>query len=109
MTGADDYILTITDDGTEIWAVVTYNTTTLAITSRSLAFGPSVPDNTWGTVYVPIGFVDITRANGKITEVSPHNRHCGDINIEFVYGAMNGVPALFFCQELSPPIAVPLT
>jgi len=67
MTGADDYFLTISGDGTEIYAVVTYDTDTLDITSRSLAFGSSVPDSIFGTLYVPIGFVDLTvvDANGR--------------------------------------------
>lgn len=103
MTGADDYILFIpgANDGTEIYAVVTYDTTTLAITSRSLAFGFSVPDSTLGTLYIPIGFVDITYdEHGTITGADPHNRQCGDIQLGFLYGAMNGAPALFILNQV---------
>jgi len=110
MTGADDYILTIPGaaDGTEIYAVVTYNTDTLAITSRSLGFNFSVPDSTFGTLYVPIGYVDIAYAptTGAITEVNPHNRHCGDINVAFVYGIVSAARAVFTLQQLSDPVAV---
>jgi hypothetical protein len=107
MTGADDYILTITDDGTEIYAIVTYDTSNLAITSRTLAFGASVPSNTYGTLYVPIGFVDITTSGGKITAVNPHNRQCGDINICFEYGIANGYPSLYTTVQLGNPVPLP--
>jgi hypothetical protein len=106
MTGADDYVLTIPGaaDGTEIYAVVTYDTDTLDITSRSLGFDFSVPDSTLGILYIPIGFVDITYGpTGAISEVSPHNRHCGDINISFVYGAANAAPALFELVQFADP------
>jgi hypothetical protein len=109
MTGDDDYFLTISVDGTEIWAVVTYDTSTLEITSRSLNFGASVPASTFGTLYIPIGFVDISYdpATGKIKEVNPHNRQCGDINISFVYGSANAAPALFYLSQFGDPEAVP--
>lgn len=105
MTGADDYTLTISLDGTEIYAIITYDTDTLEITSRSLAFGSSVPDSTFGTLYVGIGFVDINYDpdTGKISEVNPHNRHCGDINVSFLYGAANAAPAVFTLAQFAGP------
>jgi hypothetical protein len=108
MTGADDYLFTIPGaaDGTEFYAVITYDTDTLAITSRSLAFDFAVPDSTFGTLYVPLGFVDITYTDGKITEVNPHNRQCGDIVIAFIYGAFNGAPAIFTLRQYGDPQAI---
>ena len=106
MTGADDYFLTIpgANDGTEIYAVITYDTDTLAITSRTLAFAASVPDSDLGTLNVGIGFVDISYdGDGKITEVNPHNRYCGDINLQLSYGVFNGAPALFPVPILGIP------
>jgi hypothetical protein len=106
MTGADDYIFTIPGaaDGTEFYAVITYDTDTLSITSRTLGFADSVPDSTLGILYVPIGFVDITYGDaGKITEVNPHNRYCGDINLQLSYGVFNGAPALFPMPILGIP------
>jgi hypothetical protein len=106
MTGADDYIFTIPGaaDGTEFYAVITYDTDTLAITSRTLAFAASVPDSDLGTLNVGIGFVDISYdGDGKITEVNPHNRYCGDINLQLSYGVFNGAPALFPVPILGIP------
>jgi hypothetical protein len=108
MTGADDYVLTISIDGTEIWAVITYDTSTLAIISRALAFGASVPASTFGTLYVGIGFVDIAfNGDGKITEVNPHNRQCGDINFDLITGELNGAPALYPIAILSNAVPIP--
>ncbi len=117
MTGADDYVLTIAGaaDGTEIWAVVTYDPNSLAITSRSLNFGFTVPDSTLtstiGTLYIPIGFVDINynSRTGAITSVDPHNRQCGDINIAFIYGAVNGAAGIFFLPQYVTPIQIPFS
>lgn len=110
MSGADDFIFTIpgADDGVEIWAEVDYDTDTLDITGRTLNFGTSVPDTTFGTLYVPIGFVDISYdgITGAITEVDPHNRQCGDVNISLVFGDLNGAPALYHLREYADPVAV---
>jgi hypothetical protein len=107
MTGADDYYLTISVDGTEIYAIVTYDTSTLVITSRSLAFGVSVPDSTFGTLYIPIGSVDIAYDDsGKIKEVNPHNRQCGDMVFVLTYGDVNGVPAVIPVCAYAPLVAV---
>lgn len=109
MTGADDYVITISVDGTEIWAVITYDPDTLLITSRSLAFGPAVLPSTLGILNVPVGFVDINYdpMTGKIIEVNPHNRQCGDINVAFVYGAQNGARALIPLRMYADWVPVP--
>jgi hypothetical protein len=100
MTGADDYFLTISVDGTEIYAVITYDINTLEITSRSLAFAADVPESTVdtgtgiGTIYVPLIAVDIEYdSGGKIKEVVVRNRFCGDIVFVIMYGSVNGQAA----------------
>lgn len=116
MTGADDYVLTLSVDGTEIWAVVTYeeeisgSAHTLEITSRSLDFGAAVPDSIFGTLYIPIGYVDWELdGDGNISNVFPHNRQCGDINIGFTVGNHNGVPAVIPVRLYDDPVEIPLT
>ncbi len=97
MTGADDFILTIPGaaDGTEVYAIITYDTDTLDITSRTLAFDFSVPDPTFGVIYWPIGFIDITyNTDGSIDKVNPHNRQCGDMKFEFGLIPFNGAPGI---------------
>ena len=98
MTEEDDYVVTLAGaaSGTEFWAVITYDPDSLEITSRSINWGPSVPDtNTIGTLYVGLGFVDFDYGpGGKIIAVYPRNRQCGDINLVFTYGALNAEPAI---------------
>jgi hypothetical protein len=95
MSGADDYFLTISVDGTEIYAVITYDPDTLEITSRSLAFASEVPESELGTLYVPLIAIDIdTDGSGNIREVVVRNRHCGDIIFALIYGSVNGKAAI---------------
>lgn len=111
MSGSDDYFFTYSSalDGEEIYAIVTYDTDTLAITSRSLGHGIAVPDSTLGTLYVPIGFVDIDYdpSTGDPTDAFPHNRHCGDIRFELIFGTANGVPVVIPVAVVSEIVEVP--
>lgn len=76
----------------EVWLVVTYDTTTFDITSRSI--GLSGDDNVLGTLYILIGGASVsTDSNGNST-VAPYNAHCGDIFFTFDFGGLNGKPAL---------------
>lgn len=114
MTDADDYVFTIpgANDGEEIWAGIIFDIPTLSLTDRYLDHGLVIPNSTLvgttGTLIVPIGFIDIQYGGGgSISVVTPRNRHCGDINIGFVYGAVNGSPGLFFLSQLDDPIQLP--
>lgn len=108
MTSANDYAITIpgSADGTEFYAVITYDPATLAVTSRSITFDWSVPDSVLGTLNIPIGTVHITYdpLTGDIAAVTPHNRQCGDIVIAFVYGSANSAPALFTLRGYDDPV-----
>lgn len=98
MSGGNDYTFTVAA-GNEVYAIVTYDTSTLAITSRTIGWGGSVPDSSSGILYIPLGYVNISG-----TTISPHNRQCGDINICFSYGDDNGQPALLFLNQYDDPI-----
>lgn len=107
MTGADDYTVTLTTAGSEVYVVQTYNTSTLVFDTPTIAFGASVPDSTFGTLYVPLGFVDwdYDPDTGAIINVVPRNRQCGDINIALVFGAYNAARAVFALHQYSDPVA----
>lgn len=85
--GGDNYILGASN-GMEIWAIITYDTTTFAITSRTLGF--SGGDDTLGTLHILIGGVAIDSEG----TVKPYNAHCGDIHFTFDFGGLNGQPAV---------------
>jgi hypothetical protein len=106
--GNDDYILPIALDGDNVWVEVTYDTTTLTITSASLNTGTGIPDSTLGTAFLLIGYVnwDTNPNTGGPENVIPHNTQCGDINIGFIYGALNGAPALFLLSQIDDPQAL---
>jgi hypothetical protein len=92
----------------EIWVQVVYDTTTLEITGRTLEYGPTLPDSTLGTLIVPIGYVTWdTDSKGNKTNISVHNRQCGDIKVAFLYGALNGAEALFSLRMYDDGLAVP--
>jgi len=96
--GNDDFTLTFGGDGYKAWVEVTYDPVTLAITSRTINQGPTIPDSTLGDAYLLLG--DVSIEGGVLT---PRNAQCGDINIAFVYGAVNGAPALFLLSQLDDP------
>jgi hypothetical protein len=98
--GSDNFTLTVAD-GDQVWVEVTYDTTTLAITSATIANGAAIPDSSLGDAYFLLGYVNI--ASGATV---PHNTQCGDINIAFIYGDFNGAPALFLLSQLD--VAQPL-
>jgi hypothetical protein len=108
LMGSDTMTIALTLEGSEIWEHVTYDTSTLAITARAIGSGATVPTSTLGELYVPIGYVnwEIDPVSGLIVSVAPHNRHCGDINVQFIYGQHNGAPALFAVLGFDP-IAAP--
>lgn len=92
--GTDTYVLDVYD-GAFVVCTITYDSVTLAITSTSFSAAASMPVSTLGVLYIEIGriFVDFD-AQGHISSFTAVNTQCGDINVAFVYGALNGVPAL---------------
>ncbi len=100
--GSDDFTLTFGGDGYKAWVEVTYDTTTLAITSLTIAQGPTIPTSTLGDAFFLLGDVSIT--DGILT---PRNAQCGDINVEFIYGDINGALALFLLSQIDDPQSVP--
>lgn len=88
--GADNYTLSVSTDGW-IWAVISYDTTTFEITSRSLDFGADVPVNTFGTLYATVAFFAVIDpgGGGQLFTI-PTNRHCGDINVSIRRVILNG-------------------
>jgi hypothetical protein len=102
MDTGDDFFFDVVVQGTEIWAQITYDGSTLVIDGRTLEFGPSLPDplHTYsnvdgGVVIVPLGFVDWAfDTDGNPTDIQTHNRWCGDINLQLVLGSHNGKGAI---------------
>lgn len=92
--GTDTYVLDVYD-GAFVVCTITYDSVTLAITSTSFSAAASMPTSTLGVLYIEIGriFVDFDD-QGHIASFTAVNTQCGDINVAFVYGALNGVPAL---------------
>jgi len=92
--GTDEYTLDVYD-GAFINLIVTYDTSTLAITSLTFAVEADVADPTLGTFRVEIGrtYIDFD-VNGHISSFTPVNTQCGDINFQLIYGANNGQPAV---------------
>lgn len=104
--GNDDFILTINADGDDVWVEVTYDTGTLDITSLTIGTGTGIPDSSLGNAYVLLGYVTFGNLNPKTgfpTSTDPHNTQCGDINIDQIYGAFNGQPALFLLSQIDAP------
>jgi hypothetical protein len=99
--GNDDFTLTFGGDGYQAWVEVTYDPSTLAITSRTINQGPAIPASTLGDAFLLLGDVSIT--DGILV---PRHAQCGDINIGFVFGDVNGTPALFLLSQLDDPVAV---
>ena len=97
--GNDDFILPVGGDGYKIWVEVTYDTITLAITSLNINQGPTIPDSTYGDAYLLLGDVSIDDKDN----LTPRNAQCGDINIAFIYGALNGAPAIYLLSQLDDP------
>jgi hypothetical protein len=58
------YVVTIAATG-KFWGIITIDTDTGDITSRSLNYGASMPDDTTDTFYVEIGTYDVT--DGTLT------------------------------------------
>lgn len=92
--GTDSYVLTVYD-GAFINLIVTYDTSSLAVTSLTFEVNSFVPDPTLGTFYIEIGrtYVDFGDT-GNISSFTPVNTQCGDINFQLIYGAVSGQPAL---------------
>lgn len=96
--GTGDYILTLaTPTDSLIYAGVTFNPTTLAITSRFLGVSTAAayPESrtespTSGFLYWLLAFTFVT-ADGAFKVV---NVRVGDIYVAFAYGAQDGAPAL---------------
>jgi hypothetical protein len=115
--GNDDFILGIANDGDNVWVEVTYDTDTLAITSRTIGTGSGIPDSTLGDAYLLLGYVTFAQdakgntiyssKTGLATGTDPHNVQCGDINIAFMYGAFNGAAALYLLSNLDAPQPIP--
>jgi hypothetical protein len=97
--GFGDFTLTISSS-TTVYLIITYNTTTLAITSRSITTG-STPDSTQGTVYIELA--DVTVGDGALEIEQLHE---GNINMALIYGAFNGAPAIIPLRALSNWAAV---
>jgi len=92
--GTDEYTLDVYD-GAFINLIVTYDTSTLAVTSLTFAVEANVAAPTLGTFRIEIGrtYVDFG-VGGHISSFTPVNTQCGDINFQLIYGANNGQPAL---------------
>lgn len=101
--GNDDFYLQITGDGYKVWCEIAYDTTTLAITSSNISQGAVIPTSTLGDAFVLLGSITI-EPDGTLT---PHNTQCGDINIDLIYGALNGALALFLVSQIDVPQLVP--
>lgn len=109
--GFGNYILTIsTPSDAIIYAGLTFNPTTLAITSRFLgvstaaAFPISRVDSaTEGFLYWQIGFTYLD-ANGAFTI---WQTKLGNIDFAFTYGAFNGAPALLPVDSQPGWLAIP--
>jgi hypothetical protein len=97
--GFDNFVLNISSS-TTVYLIITYNQTTLAITSRTITTG-TTPDSTAGTVYIELA--DITVAGGALEIEQLHE---GNINMALVYGAFNGAPAIIPLRALSNWAAV---
>lgn len=101
--GNDDFYLQVGGDGYVVWCEITYDTSTLLITSANINQGSSIPASTLGDTFIKLGDITI-ESNGTVT---PHNTQCGDINLAFIYGALNGAPALYLLSQMDVPQALP--
>lgn len=95
--GNEDFVLTLADPTDAfVYAYVTFNPETLAITSRTVA-ASSVDDVPESRVDEGGGFLVYILAEAfkdDNDQFQVINRRLGDINFELVYGSMNGFPAL---------------
>lgn len=111
--GNDDFILNIAADGDDVWVEVTYDPTTLTISSATVNTGTGIPNSTLGNAYLLLGYVTFkqdakgntifNKTTGLPVGTDPHNTQCGDINIAFMYGAFNAAPALFLLSQIDAP------
>jgi hypothetical protein len=100
--GNDDFILPVGGDGYKIWVEVTYNANTLAITPPTINQGPVIPDSSLGNAFLLLGDVSVTD-----TSLTPRNAQCGDINVSFIYGALNGAAAIYLLSQVDDPQSTP--
>jgi hypothetical protein len=117
-TNEFDITIDVSDSPNEnmvVFAQITFDPNTLDITDRAIEWEDvdAVPDSSItdekGILITKIG--DITwgfDGKGNIIDAAVHNTHCGDINVGFNYGEVNGFPALFFTQQLDDPIPLPI-
>lgn len=101
--GSSEYTLDLENPGDSlIYAGITFNPTTLAITSRFLGVSTAadypesrVESETEGFLYWLLGFTFFDSDDDfRITMV-----RTGDIHVELIYGALNGKPALWAGDE----------
>lgn len=98
--GFDNYTLAVSSSST-VYLIITYNQTTLEITSRTLAIAASVPDSVAGTVRIELADVTVTDDGLEIEQ-----QHEGNINMALIYGGFNGAPAIIPLRALSNWAAV---
>lgn len=81
--GADDYTITVAD-GNEIWLVISYDVTSMVISTVALDVGAITPDDdvAGGTKYHKIADV-LVDESGDIPVVTSTNAQCGDLIIPF--------------------------
>lgn len=107
--GTDEYNLTGLYDGCFINCIITYDSDTLEITSTTFAVAADVPDSSLGVLYIEIGRVYFDyNVEGHVVNFTAVNTQCGDINFQFVYGALNGQPAVLPVAVYGDWVAVPV-
>lgn len=105
--GFDNYVLTIVEESfQEVYVIVTYDTSTLNITSLSLARNDVVPANSSGTLIIPIADIQITYDGGGSPIMTITQLLSGNIDFSFVYGSFNGAPSLLAVRAFGDWIPV---
>lgn len=76
--GNDDYVLSVSDDGDEIWLVIPHDNDFNVVDPVSINTGITTPEDTDLISYVTIGqvFIDFDDTPPRLT---PHNTVCGDL------------------------------
>ncbi len=105
--GFGNYILDVAEESfQEVYAIVTFDSETLDISSRTLGVSNSPPDSEDGTAIIPIADLQVTYDGDGNPILAIEQIEVGDINFDFLYGQVNGQPSLFLLKSYGQ-IAIP--
>jgi hypothetical protein len=114
--GFNNYVISLDEESyQQVYLYITYDETTLDITSRTLDVSDSPPDPVSGTLIIPLADITISYTAISLPDhptslpyVSVINQlEDGNINFTLIYGLQDGVPALLAIKSYGDWIPLP--